>query len=245
MISITYKHPPITEAVIEIEFTKPHGESAVRKFLNKAKDLYENHNEEATYVVDIDTKDVSPTAETIQKLVHRLASNDMTQQLLVHESSLIVAQLAPYPGWDEFFARFVRDWKAWKRYAGFNQVKKIGVRYINRLDVPATGDLVMFPEYVNIYPHAIQGLGPNLSYSVHVRYKIDELNAHLLLQTTVVKSPLLNHMSLLLDQDIGRLDDVPQSDEDIQQYLINVHVVKNRIFESCITDKARALFNKE
>lgn len=51
-------------------------------------------------------------------------------------------------------------------------------------------------------------------------------------------------MSFLLDLDIGLTKDVPQKDDKIWEEIDLMRVHKNRIFEECVTDNARKLFEK-
>jgi len=245
MKAISYKQPPITEAVIEISFTEPHNKSKIKKFINRHKGAYSDYHELNHYRLDINipSPQDSPKAEAIPQLVHRFSSQDMTQQLLLNESSVIVSQLAPYCGWKDFIERFIRDWRVWKKHMGFNEIKQIGVRYINRLDIPVSGPVINFSEYVNINLISPESLGHNSSYAIHVKFPINELKSTLTLNTAVVQSPLLNCMSLVIDQDIVRAVELPQKDDSIYGFLDEVHEKKNSVFESCITNKAREIFN--
>lgn len=245
MTQISYKHPPITEAVIEIGFTRPHNNLKIDKFIKKQKGNYADYQKLNQYKVDIDISSQRDEAKTeaTPHFVHRFSSEDMTRQLLLNESSFIVSQLAPYCGWTNFIDRFVNDWQFFKKHLGFNEIKHIGVRYINRLDIPVDGPTIAFSEYVNIGPMIPESLGPNSSYAIQVIIPMGELKSMLAINSAVVKSPLLNCMSLVVDQDIVKTDDVPQNDVSIFSYLNEVHEAKNSVFESCITDKARELFN--
>lgn len=243
-----YNRPPITEAVIEICFASPHDQAKLAKTIKKLKALYADFQELKSYDLTIDISNIrqaEPTAKATPQIVHRLSSTDMTQLLLLKESSLLVSQLAPYCGWIDFFDRFTRDWKVWKKYMGFNEIKRIGVRYINRLDIPVSGPTLDFSQYVNIYPKIPGILGPNLKYAMQTQFPINELKSTLILNTAVVPSPLLDHMSLVIDQDIVREVDSPQKDESLYSFLNEVHEKKNTVFESCITDKARELFTHD
>jgi len=247
MIQNLYKQPPITEAVIEIRFAHPHEKSKIEKFIKKIKGTYADYQKSISYKLDIDISNIQqnePKAKAIQQLVHRFSSEDMTQQLLLNESSFVVSQLAPYCGWNDFIGRFIRDWKVWKKCLGFNEIKQIGVRYINRLDIPVPEPTIDSSQYVNIYPEIPEILGPNSSYAIQATIPIDELKSVLALNSAVVASPLLDHMSLVIDQDIVKTVELPQNDESIYSFLNEVHTKKNSVFESCITDKARELFNK-
>ena len=242
-----YKQPPITEAVIEIRFKHIPDKTKVDKFIKKLKGVYANYREEKVYSLDIDMTNAEQNqarTQTTPQIIYRFSSEDMTQQLLLNNGSFVISQLAPYCGWKDFIKRFTRDWETWKKHLGFNEIQQIGVRYINRLDVPVTDSMVEFSEYVNVYPMMPKLLDPQLSHAIQAKIPIDELKCSLSLNSAVVKSPLLNHMSLVIDQDIAKAFEPPQNDKDIYSYLDKVHELKNKIFESCITDKARRLFNK-
>ncbi len=243
----SYQHPPITEAVIQITFASPHNKSKLEKFIKKLKRTYADYQELISYKLDIDISNVrqeEAITNKIPELVHRLTSEDMTQQLLLNETSIVVSQLAPYCGWNNFIDRFSRDWKVWKQILGFNEIKQIGVRYINRLDVEITGPTIEFSDYVNLYPKFPESLGAHSYYAIQSKIPINELKSMLSLNSAVVASPLLGHVSLVIDQDIVRVVDLPQNDESILSFLNEIHTKKNSIFESCVTDKARELFNK-
>ena len=88
------------------------------------------------------TRRFSPKSEGLQtkegNLGHRLICKSADGKRLVQLSGLFVAinQLSPYPGWEEVFrdtilARF-GDLKA----IGPLRFKRVGLRYINRIDVP-------------------------------------------------------------------------------------------------------------
>jgi uncharacterized protein (TIGR04255 family) len=59
----------------------------------------------------------------------------------------------------------------------------------------------------------------------------------------MVPAPLLGHSSFVLDQDLHTEINLPQSDDALYILLNQIHVKKNAVFEACITDRARELFN--
>src|SRR6202007_3259742 len=94
------------------------------------------------------------TALPIETLGNRLSTEDQTQIVLAWPAQFVFSQLAPYPGWDVFFERFRRDWGLWKRTLGYRKITRIGVRYINRIDIPAAiTPIIQQEDYLNIYPH--------------------------------------------------------------------------------------------
>ena len=65
----------------------------------------------------------------------------------------------------------------------------------------------------------------------------------LALNTATVAPPLIGFVSLALDLDVFREANLPQRDDDLWDIVNRMRGHKNRIFESCITDRARTLFN--
>lgn len=246
MTENAYNQPPITEAVIQIVFKQQIDKSKIDKFIKKLKSIYDDYQESTVYALNIDiNKDggSETKTETTPELVHRFLSTDVTQQFILNDSSILVSQLAPYSGWDDFFDRFIRDWTLWKKYMDFSEIKQVGVRYINRLDIEVSDSTIDFSEYVNAYPTMPDILDPQLSYAMQAKVPMNELKSILNFNSAIVESPLLNHMSLIIDQDIIKIFEVPQKDEAIYEYLNKARLIKNKVFESCITNKARELFN--
>jgi len=182
---------------------------------------------------------VTPSA--VEQIGYRRSSPDQTHILLLIPPSLLMSQLAPYPGWDQFFTRFCRDWGVWKKSVGYRKIIRIGVRYINRIDIPSSEPVVYEEQFLSVYPQIPEVLGPMTQYAVQAQLPIVDIGCNLTLNSSVVPSPLLGHRSFVIDQDIGK-DNPPQNDDGIYQLLKQIRATKNRVFEACITDRARELF---
>ncbi len=155
----------------------------------------------------------------------------------------VVSELAPYPGWDAFFARFQRDWALWKRAVNYKKINRIGVRYINRIDIPMEGRPVTHEEeFLNVYVHMPEELQPLAAWAVQAQSRLPDMGCKVTLNLSVVPSPLLGHMAFVLDQDIAKDDNPPQNDGEIYELLNQIGAKKNSVFEACITDNARRLF---
>jgi uncharacterized protein (TIGR04255 family) len=150
-------------------------------------------------------------------------------------------QLAPYPGWDQFFGRFCRDWEAWKNSVGYRKIIRVGVRYINRIDIPTDEPVLYEEQFLNVYPHIPEVLGPMMQYALQTQLSLTDIGCILTLNSSVVPSPLIGHRSFVIDLDIGK-DSPPQNDDAIYELINRIRIAKNRVFEACITDRARELF---
>jgi uncharacterized protein (TIGR04255 family) len=241
-----YKQPPITEAVIELRFATPMETGEIEKVSAALKSLYPLQQPIRGVGVHLNLppgRDGATTAQPIETHGNRLSTADQTQIALVWPAQFIFSQLAPYPGWGVFFERFCRDWALWKRTLSYRKITRIGVRYINRIDILATTTpIIEQEEYLNIYPHLPAKLDPVTSYSVVAQLPIRDIGCILTLNSSSAPSPLLGHAAFIVDQDIAIERDPPQKDEDIYALLSQIRVKKNEIFEACITPRARELF---
>jgi uncharacterized protein (TIGR04255 family) len=185
-----------------------------------------------------------PQAAIKQELGKRISSDDLTQIVLLGASNFAVSQLAPYPGWEVFFERFSRDWALWKRTMGYRKVVRVGVRFINRIDVPRTNDDTTIDEadYLNVYPHLPSSLRPFTGYAVQAQLRLHDIGCGLIINSGAVPSPLIGYNSYLLDFDISMEPEPPQRDEDIYELLNRIRVTKNQVFELCVTDRAKEIF---
>lgn len=243
-----YKRPPITEAVIEVRFAEPIEFGDVAKVSADFKALYQHEEIVKNLSVQLDIsaqhKNIPPAQITNQQAGYRLTSLDQTKILLLMPLTFAISQLAPYPGWVEFFSRFVRNWQMWKKAVAYRKISRIGVRYINRIDIPVSGPVIEEEDFIEVYPHLPDVLGPMRAYGVQTQLPILEIGCNLTLNSSLIQSPLLGHVSIVLDQDIAKEVEVPQNDEAMYKLLNEIRVKKNSVFEACMTDRARELFQK-
>jgi uncharacterized protein (TIGR04255 family) len=245
--SNVYQHPPITEAVIGINFAAVLSESDKEELKARLSTHYSViqpiENLSLNLEIGID-RDKQKTANTqlVTETAYRLGTPDMSELVMLLPRTVVIAQIAPYPGWDHFYGRFVRDWKLIRRVLGFREISRIGARYINRIDIPIEGSVVHHENYLDLYPKITDKFGPLTAYAVQAKIFMEDIKCNLTVNSAAVPSPLLNTSSFLLDQDISRELDVPQTDEGIFDLLNQIRVRKNEVFESSVTNKARSLF---
>lgn len=241
-----YKRAPITEAAIEIRLEQPLPDEAVAALRTRLKQEYLLSETLSAVDVKVDMKQRQATFDEPGPQF-KLSSADRSDGLMISSVNMVCSRFAPYNGWEEFRERVARDWAIWKRTVGYQKIQRIGVRYINRIDIPLGGEggvkvedyLKVFPEYPeNDFWKSLHG------YTMQLSSSVDEGKFLLNIITSNVKSPLVDHLSLLLDVDLWTPGSPPQKDDEIFAMLDLIRGYKNRIFEECITDKSRKLFDK-
>ena len=103
-----YTKPPITEAVVEIRFAEALDASELDKAARQLKSVYNNEEHTRNVAFAVDVPSIGPVQTTLnEQLGRRMSSDDLTQIVILWPSSFVVAQLAPYPGWQKFFGRIL------------------------------------------------------------------------------------------------------------------------------------------
>lgn len=237
-----YARPPITEAVVEFRLFAPLENDLIRK-IGQAFDAHYPRSEE---IQEIEVQ-LGPAGALTRRsgfIGVKRTNFDANEIVTIKPESLNIAQLAPYPRWDVFIERVKRDWKIWRGKTDYRDLSRIGVRFINRIDIPRHegGEEFVPKDYLVAAPAIPQAFASVKGYQMNVLVRSDELNSDITLNTGTVESPLLKHNSLLLDIDIGRVDELPKREDGIFSFLDAVRDEKNRLFEACLTDRARELF---
>lgn len=246
MTDFQYKRAPITEAVVEIRYASPVAEVREKKAFKYFNNLYSDFKSIPHRNIELEIRpEGDPITHTTEVVSNQFSSDDMTQRLHVTPNSFLVSQLAPYEGWEKFNKRIIRDWEIWRKYAGFQDIKRVGMRYINRIDMPITGPIPKYEDYITVYPTLPKILDSCSYHAVNVRVNLDDIRSVLNLKSALVESPLPEYVAIVVDLDISRVFDEPVSDNDLYSYINEARSKKNTIFEACITDKARELFEHE
>ncbi|MBT1066012.1 TIGR04255 family protein [Bowmanella sp. Y26] len=243
MTNFQYEKPPITEVILQFTFHGDVDEKKIAKAVKSLSRIYDHHKSgfEETLEIDVVTEKVSKRIRE-GRTINKFQSYDLSEQLVIKGGAFTLIQLAPYCGWNEFFGRFKRDWGKWSEAVGFQHIERIGLRYVNRIDIPIEDDIVENEKYISVYPNTPDSLGPLIRHAVNISFPVKDLECVVNLNTAVVESPIVEHLAIMLDLDIIKKFEIPTSYEKLFEFTENARIKKNEIFELCITDKARDLF---
>jgi len=152
------------------------------------------------------------------------------------------SRLAPYESWGPFRDIARSLWSVYRDATRPRRVTRLAIRYVNRINVPkASAELKDYfrtlPEISSDLPQTIDG------FFMQVQLPLDDIEASVILNHTIVPPTERNVISVILDVDLFCEDTVPNDDGGIWDYFETLHTRKNEIFEACITEKTRELFN--
>jgi uncharacterized protein (TIGR04255 family) len=236
-----YPNAPITEAIIQLLVEPAAGISfAQLASCHEGEEVrYPGKNEILFQGMQLGVSMKSQLDEQ-----HRFiyVSEDKKQVYQVRTDGFSFSRLAPYDRWEPFCKEARRLWQIYRERLKPLAVTSQSVRYVNRLDIPAAGR-VEIKDYLRTQPEIAEGLPQTLAgFFMHLQIPIEDIKCRVVLNETIVESPKPGCIGLVLDIDLVRADDIPQDEGGIWQLFETLRVRKNEIFEACITDRARELF---
>jgi uncharacterized protein (TIGR04255 family) len=161
-------------------------------------------------------------------------------------NSLGTSRNAPYAGWEEFIEEARHNWSDWKRVIGWRDVSRIGLRYVNRIDLPysQTGR-AQLEEYFGFYVNTpeIPGFAALANFAINAELPMSDKPIKLIINHAPTPSPLARTNSFLLDLDLGMEQALPTNERALWETIEGLRSLKNSVFEACITDRTRGLFS--
>lgn len=243
MMAANYRRAPLVEAVIEFRLKDHLGSSD----LGRVERRYARANWKSEDLVEFSVTLVGePVSPLHRKVGRRFTSADGSEVVHVTESTIGLSALAPYPGWDSYLERMKKVYRDWRKLVGRSHLSRVGVRYVNRIDIPAPDRaIVSIDEYLTFTSNKPKIMDAPLrgwSQQVNGGILADKISVNLAAST--VESPLIDHVSVNLDIDVfSEMVDVPQSDDDIWTLVELIRQRRTEIFEACMTDKLRDLIS--
>lgn len=150
--------------------------------------------------------------------------------------------LAPYDRWEPFREEAKQIWSAYSAMAGSPKIVRLGLRYINQLDLPLP--IRDLRDFVRTFPEVSSDLEQSLEgFFLQLRSPISDLDATMILNQTLVPPPRPDVAAMILDIDLFRNFNSGPSDEEVWRVLERFRVRKNMIFEGCITNRTREVIS--
>lgn len=244
-----YKKPPITEAIIELRLEAPIEEKAIQKIQRKLSKDYEYSKTILKKEFSLDTEEmkISEVRQEVEFEGFMLTSKNECDVVQIKRNAMICSRLAPYTGWENFAPRARKNWGIWRKSTKKLRLSRIGVRYINRIDIPIKERKgIRLEDYLTVVPQYPE---PSLikvltNYTMQITGSFSAENFQIVVNTNVTRSPLIDHLSVILDIDLSPQDSLPQSDDNIWHLVDEIREHKNNAFEMCITDLTRELFSR-
>lgn len=249
-----YRNPPIEEALCEFHFD-PSEEwdlTIPGKLHTALGDEYSGKPRHQNEVqVGITVQDGKPAAlqhdEGLKRVL--LVTNDDTRMVGIGRDVVSIHMLRPYQGtadpseggWDEFRRRIQRTLDAYWKVAEPNGVRRVGIRYVNRINIPQ--ESANLEDYLRYTLPDVPEL-PNRvrQYVSRTEFVYDD-EVRLILSRANI--PNANSIQILLDLDVIWQTETAIGKSDSVKMAQDLRDRERAAFEAIITDKSRRLFDAE
>ena len=236
-----YNRAPIVEAILDVQVDPAGAVEAdvLAKCQNRVKADYPDRKTAQFVHGHITLGESIATATSSAHDGYVFSSADQKRRFQAKRSGFTFNHLAPYPGWDVFFAEARRLWDEYRRVARPRAYKRIALRYVNRFDIPT--ERVLLEHYFRTYPEVSRDL-PQLTVNFFLRFNLplDEISAVAAISEAMASAQEPGSCGVILDIDLYRTEDLPDG-IGLWPLFETLRVWKNKVFEACITDHAREL----
>jgi uncharacterized protein (TIGR04255 family) len=245
MLKRRYANPPVVEALCEVYFAATSWEPTVPgRFFERVRGRFPQLAQQGDVAVEIMAGPGPVSARmTPTEPRSRFSSADGSRMVQIGRDLLVVNQLRPYPRFEEWQPVVLEMAGLYREIALAPAIERIGVRYINRVNLQA--ERFRMERYFQVYPHVPEGLGASHG-AFMMRLEIPPLHPEHSLLVTFGSAPPGKEGDLglvldLYDRVVPRRED---SFADLARCLDEAHANIERAFEGMITDASRKLFEE-
>jgi uncharacterized protein (TIGR04255 family) len=243
-----YNKAPITEAIIDFRVTLPEGLT-----IERLKDIYAVVSDQLPtmepFYRGIGAISYKPGSSfevnaSEQQIGFWFRSEDNLHTLQASLEGFTFNRLAPYESWDSFSTDAKTYWKAYKKICEPIQITRISVRFVNQLNIPIAQPIEL-KDYLKTMPEASPLLPQNAVQAFYMQLQIPQYDLDSMLVINEAIAPPIRHdtVSVILDIDLFRQQVWEGDEREVWDFLEQLHVRKNEVFEASITDKTRELIS--
>jgi uncharacterized protein (TIGR04255 family) len=241
-----YKRPPIIEAFCEIQFEQntPWIPTYPGLLYAKLQETFPEQRSAARVNVGLASAPGVINQELGLLPIVQFLQKDEQALVQVGQHLLAVNRLKPYPTWEEFLPLIVQAFQAYREVAAPTSVHRIGLRYINRIEIP--GERVTLEDYFEFYPFIGEKLPQDLdAFFLGVQVSYEDARDALRLQLTTTSTEMPGARALFLDLDYFLIKPGEIALEGVPGWLDKVaHEHVEEAFEACIKDRLRDQFEE-
>lgn len=247
-----YPNAPIIEATISLGVVAPTDLTvadldAIGKFV---EGQYSKAGDEYFYAGQVRVPEPGdpPEHEDVHEhLGYGFSSGDGKRVFRARLDSFNFSVMQPYDSWEPFRNEARRLWNLFKEVSGVEEISRVAVRYINRIDIPAT-DVINLDDYLFLYPEVPDDWpSGSLTNSFFMQLQMwqADLDCMLIVNEAPARAPDDNIVSVRLDFDLFREQyENPwraNDDAEVWKYLERLRERKNEVFNASITNETRRL----
>jgi uncharacterized protein (TIGR04255 family) len=240
-----FRNAPITEALIDIRTDLPATVSLTDLEALHARIIVDYPQKQLrTYVQSsLDLRGEKEPRASVQSQVmgYMFKSPDGVQVAQFRLDGFSFSRLRPYVRWESLYEEAGKLWDIYREGARPLRVTRLATRYINSIQIPFKR--FDYDEYFTAAPRVPERLPQVLShFFTRLVIPFAEYGATAVVVLTPSNSPDAIHSTVILDIDAFVEEILGPEDAKIDEVFAILRDIKNEIFFSSVTDKAKELF---
>ncbi len=240
-----YDRAPIKEAIIDIQIES--SSSLTPMAFERPQTLlslgYSEHQKVIVNQLRGQMEEEKLTATASQDLMgYAFIDVDRRHVVQFRVNGFTFSRVAPYESWQQLRNEANTLWGVYRQIVGDLRMIRIGLRYVNQLDLPTP--IRDFRDFIRVYPEVSADISQQLAgFFMQVQIPQQDLDAILVLNEAMVPPSQSDVVSVVLDVDLFKPNLRIESDDELWNVLEALRVRKNLIFEGCITNHTRELIS--
>ncbi|MBI5190539.1 MAG: TIGR04255 family protein [Nitrospirae bacterium] len=242
-----YKNPPLVEALCEFQFEagEPFDNTIPGLFYAEIKGEYPIKKQQRGIDFKLNQADGKFEATPGISEKSQFYNKEENALIQIGTNMLAVNTLTPYPGWEAFKPMITKHREIYQQLATPKGIKRIGLRYINKINIPEKeheGSVIELKDYFTFIPQTPKALPSNVSsFNLKVDIPYNDGRDTIILILASTKPDKENTMAVFLDIDYSIVNN-SKTALDENEWIEEAHSNIEMAFEEILTDKCRALF---
>ncbi len=243
-----YANPPLVEAVCDFRLAPDCKWDLTIPGLIYEEIKDEFPQKEQRFFQDLK---IRPSDKGFQQLVNSeqrvlFLTKDRNIFVQIGDRLMAINCLKPYPTWQEYKPRIESAYGALIKRVNFEKFQRLALRYINRIEIPGEHlESNEFSEYFNFRPFLGKGLPQDIQdFILGCKLPFSDGRDGCKIQMNNIVPDDPKNTALLLDIDYSLIQEDTVSINDVPEWLEEAHKKIETIFEGCITDRLREIFEE-
>ena len=168
---------------------------------------------------------------------------DLLQLVQVRQDGFSFNRLAPYSSLDDYLPEVHRSWELFRELAKPVRVRRVALRYVNRILLPLTAGRVELDDYLKIGPRLPDEDGLTLGGFLNQHSALETATGNMV-NTILTSQPVENgFLPLIFDIEAVRLVQAePNNWAEADSIIKSLRTLKNRVFWNTLSERCLKLF---
>ena len=240
-----YQKPPVREVVCEFRVPPelPWDMTVPGLLYEKLRELYPQKRQQLLLVPELFRQETALGQRIKQDMRLFFLNVPESRLIQIGDHVLAVHARPPYEGWEEFQPRILTALDALTGVAHAEQLSRIGLRYINFIEVPGTR--IELQEYFSFRPFIGEGLPQNHgAFMLGCEFPFEKQASVCRATLTSAQPEKPDTAAFLFDLDFGTVPSSAVPHSEVPAWIMEAHRNVEGLFEGCLTDKLRVLFGE-